>query len=310
MAVPHEGQQWYGGPVHASRPARAGGAVWSGEVDGPSAAPGYPRLVIGRAGRRRDDGPMQLISSGFTPSRRPVTAIVSGTLVGATLVAGGLSLAYLAFGTPLLAVLLPNGRVGPGQMATGMIVMAIVLVAPPTFVAVGTSRLARMLASIRPTSRRPALLEQLALSLPPDVTGASDVALPDGRAIPGLLVGPFGAIVVREARESATVRMSGTGWQARTPAGWTTMENPVDRATRDAERVRHWLSHDDRDYLVKTYAVVIAPAGLPLARTPACAVLIVDQVPGFIASLPAQRSLSEARREAILREVRAAVARA
>ena len=73
---------------------------------------------------------MQLISATSGPIRRPVGSIVSGTLVGAVLVAGGLSLAYLAFATPLLGMLLPSGRTGPAQVVTGIVVMSIALVAP------------------------------------------------------------------------------------------------------------------------------------------------------------------------------------
>jgi hypothetical protein len=222
---------------------------------------------------------MQLISSTAAPARRPIVPVVTGTLVGATLVAGGLSLAYLAFATPLLGMLLPSGRLGPSQMATGMVVMALALVAPPTFVAVGTSRLARLLASIRLRAAGRTMLERLAPSLPPDVVAASDVTLPDGRTVPVLLVGPFGVIVLRETPSPAVTRVSGSHWEVRTHAGWKPIENPLDRAVRDAERVRRWLSHDDRDFLVKTYAAVISPADAPLARSAACAILTMEQVP-------------------------------
>lgn len=250
---------------------------------------------------------MRLVSTAAAPARQPIGSIVSGTLVGGTLVAGGLSLAYLAFATPLLGMLLPNGRLGPGQMATGMVVMALALVAPTTFVAVGTNRLAKLVASVRQRTSRRTALDQLAASLPPDVVGASGVTLYDGRTIPGLLVGPFGVVVVREAPSSAITRFTGSHWELRTSAGWMPIENPLERATRDAERVRHWLSHDDRDFLVKTYAAVIAPAETSLARSPSCAVLTIDQMPAFIASLPAQRSLTTSRREGILDQIRGAI---
>jgi hypothetical protein len=253
---------------------------------------------------------MQLISAASAPVRRPVGSIVSGTLVGATLVAGGLSLAYLAFATPLLTLILPTGRLGPTQAATGMVVMSMALVAPATFVAVGASRLAKLVASLRRRARHQTILERLAPSLPPDVVGAADVPVHDGRTIPGLLVGPFGVIVVREVPSTAVSRVSGPNWEVRTAAGWAPIENPLERATRDAERVRHWLSHDDRDFLVKTYAVVIATAEAAVARSAACAVLTVEQMPAFIASLPAQRSLTTSRIEGVLAQVRSSLAEA
>lgn len=252
---------------------------------------------------------MQLISAGSAPARRPVSSIVSGTLVGATLVAGGLSLAYLALATPLLMALLPNGRLDAGAMVSGMIVMAVALVAPITFIAVGASRLAKLIASLRPRPTHRTTLERLAASLPPEVVGASDVTLYDGRTIPALLVGPFGAIVLREPPRQGLSRSSGSTWEIRTSTGWAPMENPLERASRDAERVRQWLSHDDRDFLVKTYAVVIAPTEREIARSASCAVVSAEQLPAFIASLPAQRSLSPSRLDAIAEQVREAVSR-
>lgn len=250
---------------------------------------------------------MQLISATSGPTRRSVRPIVSGTLVGATLVAGGLCLAYLVFATPLLSMILPSGRAGPSQVVTGMVVMAMALVAPLVFVAVGTTRLARLIASLRPRAHDRSALERLADSLSADVVGAADVPLRDGRNIPALLIGPFGVIVLREAPSPSMTRTNGGAWEARTRAGWIPIENPMERASRDAERVRHWLSHDDRDFLVKTYAAVIARPGQDLARSATCAVLTADQLPGFIASLPAQRSLTGSRLESVLEQVRQAV---
>lgn len=308
MGGAREGHPWYGGPGLDSRTATMGGSVRKGTVGGPTGDGGYPSLAIGGPDPRLDDGAMQLISAASVPVRRPVGSIVSGTLVGATLVAGGLSLAYLAFATPLLTLLLPTGRLGPTQAATGMVVMAMALVAPATFVAVGTSRLAKLLASLRPQAGRQTILERLAPSLPPDVVGAPDVPLHDGRTIPALLVGPFGVIVLREVPSTALSRVSGPNWEVRTSAGWRPIENPLERAARDAERVRHWLSHDDRDFLVKTYAVVIAPTEASPERSATCAVLTVEQMPAFIASLPAQRSLTPPRLEGVLAQVRSSLA--
>ncbi len=82
------------------------------------------------------------------------------------------------------------------------------------------------------------------------------------------------------------------------------MENPLERATRDAERVRRWLTEDD-DYLVKVYSAVVGPDPA-IARTAACAVLTPDQLAAWIAALPAQRGLTPGRRSRVLDLVRAA----
>ena len=250
---------------------------------------------------------MQLISAASAPPRRQFGAIVSGTLVGAILVAGGLSLAYLAFATPMLGMLLPSGRLDPGRMTAGMVVMALALIAPVTFVAVGTTRLARLLASLRSRRDQGATLDRLAPILPSDVVGASDVTLYDGRTVPVLLVGAFGVVVLRDAPRAGISRVTGSTWELRTAAGWAPTENPMERASRDADRVRQWLSHDDRDFLVKTYAAVLAPAERGLPRSASCAVLSMEQLPAFLASLPAQRSLTSSRLDGILDQIRGAV---
>jgi hypothetical protein len=89
----------------------------------------------------------------------------------------------------------------------------------------------------------------------------------------------------------------------RTDGRWIPLENPLDKAARDAERVRRWFAHDDADYLVKTYAAVVAPdASLP--RTPTCAVITREQIPAWLASLPVQRGLTAARREQVVEMLR------
>ena len=142
------------------------------------------------------------------------------------------------------------------------------------------------------------------------MVGASDVPLYDGRSIPAMLIGPFGVVVLRETPPTSLTRVSGTAWELRTKAGWIPIENPMERAARDAERVRHWLSDDDRDFLVKAYAAVIARPGATLERTATCAVLTADQVPDYVASLPAQRTLTDSRLDGVLAQVREAVDRA
>ena len=77
----------------------------------------------------------------------------------------------------------------------------------------------------------------------------------------------------------------------------------LDRASRDAERVRRWLAHDERDYVVRVYAAVVAtdPAQ---PRTPTCAVITASQLEPWLRSLPVQRSLNEARRAQLLAMLR------
>ena len=63
--------------------------------------------------------------------------------------------------------------------------------------------------------------------------------------------------------------------------------------------MRRWLADDDRDYLVRVYAAVIAEDPT-IARTPPCAVIREAQLEPWLRSLPVQRSLSQARRDQLV----------
>ena len=82
---------------------------------------------------------------------------------------------------------------------------------------------------------------------------------------------------------------------------------PLDRAARDADRLRHGLGEADLDFIARVHAAIVI-ADAPVTRSPACAVITRDQVPAWIASLPRQRSLTERRRRAWSRSVRTAAA--
>jgi hypothetical protein len=133
---------------------------------------------------------------------------------------------------------------------------------------------------------------------------ATGLTLPDGRGVSELVIGPFGAAVIRELPPAAVTRIRGDSWQVRTSRGWIALENPLERATRDAERVRRWLTDDD-DFLVKVYSAVVGPAPT-VARTPHCAVLAPDQLAAWIAALPSQRSLTPGRLQRVIDTVRGA----
>ena len=83
---------------------------------------------------------------------------------------------------------------------------------------------------------------------------------------------------------------------------WAPLESPLEHATRDAERIRHWLAAEDRDFLVKVYSAVVV-GDQPIARTSACAALTADQIPAWLASLPPQRSLKADRQADIVERI-------
>jgi hypothetical protein len=248
---------------------------------------------------------MEVIHPSRREARQPFARVIAGTVVGTLLVVIGLVFGYVVFATPLLRSALPGASPDAGQVMTGVALWAFALVAPAVCLIAGLTRLARILADQRRTrGHRSPVLEALG-AMPDDVVVATGIVLADGRGISDLVVGPFGAAVIRELPPASVTRIRDGHWEARGRRSWIPLEDPLERAARDAERVRRWLAHDDVDFVVKTYAAVVGPdATVP--RTSWCAVLTPDQVAAWIAALPPQRSLTPSRREQLVATVRAA----
>jgi len=230
--------------------------------------------------------------------------LVIGTVVGGLLVVGGLGLAWLAFATPIVRGLAPTVlRPSPDQMIVGAVVWGLSLVIPPCFAIVGAFRLFVVAAAIL---RRPAVgtIGGVAEALGDEYVAATSVRLPDGRLIRNVIVGPFGLAIIGELPSPKNLRRNGSTWQIRRPDGrWTPLENPLERTARDAERIRHWIAAEDRDFIVKVYAAVVV-RNEQLTRTSACAAIAADQIPAWLASLPPQRSLNADRRDDVVERIR------
>ena len=253
----------------------------------------------------RDHPGMEVISPTRPTARPPVGPIVTSATAGTALVVVGLALAYIAFATPAMSMLLPGVRANPVEVAAGMAAWTIALIAPAACILLGTNRLARLLAAVRGRVGRRSSSASVLNGLPDDVVVASGLMLPDGRPVPDLIVGPFGAAVVRELPPAAAVRIQDGQWRLRTQRGWIPLEDPLSRTVRDSERVRRWLAHDDADFVVKVYSAVIS-RDLDVARTTACAVVRPEQLAAWIAALPPQRSLTPGRRDQMIDRVREA----
>ncbi|HEU4672017.1 MAG TPA: hypothetical protein VFS32_03895 [Candidatus Limnocylindrales bacterium] len=249
---------------------------------------------------------MQVIA----PSRSrntPATAVVLGTLVGVVLLGGGGVLAYLTLGTSFLRQFTPVGRASEAQLVAGAIAWSFALTAPALFGVVGLVRLMGVADLVLSSRSRRGTAASKATSLPDDFVVADRVRLPDGRTVPELVLGPFGAAVVAQLPPLGAIRTHGSVFEVRMSDGrWRAMEHPLDRTSRDAERVRRWLESDDRDHVVKTYAVVVAPEGA-MERSASCAVVTPEQLPAWLAGLPPQKTLTESRRRQLVDLVRAAV---
>jgi hypothetical protein len=85
----------------------------------------------------------------------------------------------------------------------------------------------------------------------------------------------------------------------------------VQRAARDAERVRGWLATDERDFLVRVYAAVVTDDP-GVERSAVCAVVPPAELAAWLEALPVQRGLTPERRErlaGLVRDLAAASAR-
>ena len=162
--------------------------------------------------------------------RTPIVPLVGGTLFSTLFIVGGLALAYLAFATPFLTLALPSGHPDVAQTVIGITIWAVALVAPAGLVLAGANRLARNLATARGRAPRRSMTLKALDDLPDDITVATGLTLPDGRGVSELVLGPFGAAVVRELPPAGATRIRGENWQLRTSRGWIQLENPLERA--------------------------------------------------------------------------------
>jgi len=244
---------------------------------------------------RPDHGAMQIIGATGAPDPRRAVHLV-GAAAGTILVVSGLTLWFATLMTPFVD-LISVGRFGSATALNGLLVRWLAVALGAVFLGVGVARLADVLAHVRSWAAT-VLPAMLPISADGPVM-ALDVSLGDGRPIPKLVVGRFGAAVLRDLPSPTIARQQGAYWEGLTDQGWIRIESPLDRAARDAERVRRWLADDDRDYVVRVYAAVVGTEP-GIARTPTCAVITESQVEPWLASLPVQRSLNEGRRNQLI----------
>jgi hypothetical protein len=250
---------------------------------------------------------MQVLS----PPRRAAGApglrvVVVGFVVSAMLLVTAATLGWVVVSTPILSMFSPGGRATPAQLLGGIVAWALALVGPAGFGLFAIARFAATLDAMdaRRPRRGPVLRAQA--SLGPNLAVATGVFIPQSaRRIAELIVGPFGAAVVVELPPARFTRRSGRTWSVRMNGRWVAIDNPLERAARDAEAVRRWFDQDETDRVVKVYAAVIG--GIPgLERTSECAVLGPNDLPAWIAALPPQRLLTPERMSQLLDQVRGA----
>lgn len=234
--------------------------------------------------------------SGPTPVARlgAFVALVSAVV----LVALGLAAGWLVATTPLLSSLV-SPRPTTTQTLLGAVGWAAGLSAPILLTGAGVLKLARAVAELRPRGRR-SFLADLVAGLSDDHVLLEGLRLDDGRRIQAVVVGPFGAAVLEALPPRGMTRRRGNFWELRVgPRDFIPIESPLDRAARDAERFRRWLLQEDQDHVVRVYAAVVGVEP-GLARTPSCAVVAPEQLPAWLAALPAQRGFTTWRRQRLV----------
>jgi hypothetical protein len=247
---------------------------------------------------------MQVIAAHAPVSRADRLAVYRIAATAVLLLVTGVMLAWLSLGTPLVTSFIPEGRLTPVQFMIGTVAWGVAILVPAAFVIFGLARIAAAVDAAAALSPR-TITPRLAKALGPDHLAATELALPGGRRIHELVLGPFGIVVVGDVPPPSRSRHVGSFWEVRDSRGrWLPVEGPLDRASRDAERVRGWLATDDRDFLVRVYAVIVTDDPR-VERTPTCAVVGPHDLGAWLEALPAQRGLTPARREHLVELIRA-----
>lgn len=261
-----------------------------------------------RADGAQDLG-MEVIRARTTVRPPSRLSQMRGVSIGVILLGLAIALGYIALGTPYSERFLPQPRMSAPLTVATALGWTLLLVAPTLAALAGIAWLVNVIERTARSRPRPPAISDLAKALGPEYFGATGVRLPDGRSVGELLVGPHGIAVIEPLPPASVTRSRAGRWELHLGRGrWVPIENPLDRAVRTADRVRHWLGADDRDFVVKVYAAVLIRDGATSPeRTPACAVISRQQLPAYLASLPIQRSFSTERREQVLELIRGAV---
>lgn len=235
-----------------------------------------------------------------------VLVVASRTIAGAGWLAVGLVAGWLVFATPLLvrAVHVSSGSTLAPVLEA--LAWAAAVTAPTCFILLGAIRLASAAANLRGRTRPFRPVHAMAGRLPAGLLTLPTIRLPDGRQIPDVVLGPHGIVFFELLPRPASSRHVGSHWEARfVDGGWRPIENPLERAARDADGLRRFLEAEDCGFVVRVHAAVTSSTsrGAPqVDRSGACSVVPLGDVPGWLAALPAQRSLSASRLQ-LLREI-------
>ncbi len=228
-------------------------------------------------------------------ARRPSSGLAAAAppaIVGAAWLGIAVAAAWLVFATPLLARLVDLGSRSEVTPLMGAVSLAVALTAPAGFAIAGIARLGGAVANASAARGETPPVTRRAELLPDGCTVIPRVRLPDGRRLPEVVVGPHGVTLFESLPPAAATRRMGDRWEVRlADRTWRSIENPLQRAARDADRLRRHLETQERDFVVRVQAAVLGDPG-EIARTDGCAVVRPDDVPAWLAAMPAQRGLT------------------
>jgi hypothetical protein len=250
---------------------------------------------------------MQVFQPGVTRAGS-LRSIVTGATIAMLLVGLGAALAYLALATPFSQQFVPEPRSSGVRIIASALGWTLLIVAPATAAIAGIAWLAGVAERAAALRAGPHPVVGLTRLLGEEYTAATDVRLPDGRVVSEIIVGPHGMAVFEPTPPADATRVQDGRWEVRAGKDrWLPLENPLERTVRSAERVRHWLTNEDRGFVVRIHAAVVTPDSTSMARSPGCAVVSREQIPAYLNSLPVQRGFSPERRAQIVAIIRAAV---
>jgi hypothetical protein len=227
-------------------------------------------------------------------ARQPRTGVTAAlaAVSGFAWLAIAATSAWLVFGTPLLArVTLLDTRGASGGFVAA-VAWALAMTAPACFAILGILRLGAAVQRVRNAQAAVPPVTRRAASLPPGCCVVPRIRLPDGRRVPDVVVGPHGVALFESLPPRGAARRTGERWEVRfDDRRWRPIENPLEKAARDADSLRRHLEVQERDFVVRVVAAVIR-GDHDVARTVGCAVVALEDVPGWLAALPAQRGLT------------------
>jgi hypothetical protein len=250
---------------------------------------------------------MQVIAAAPPAPRTSRVAMLRSAVAAVLLIVVGAMLAYVCVATPIMGSFVPIGRPSAIQAAIFILAWGFAIAVPAGLLLIGVAKVLGTLESL--SAMRPdAVTPRLARALGPDHVVATNLVIPGGRRIHELVLGPFGIVILGDVPPPGLSRHVGSRWEVRGARGrWIPIEAPLDRASRDAERMRGWLAADDRDFLVKVYAAIVSNDER-IERTPTCAVVQTDELAAWLEALPPQRGLTPARRERLVELIRSVAA--